>query len=1303
MTDRPIGKVVTFYSYKGGTGRTMALANVAWILAANGKRVLVVDWDLESPGLARYFAPFLPGNAGQTSPGVIELVDEFHWAKSGATDSAEQPEPAHYADVTRYAKPINWSHFPENGAIDFLGAGRQDRNYADTLSGVDWDDFYEKVDGGQFFDDMRASMQRNYDYALIDSRTGFSDVAGICTMHLPDILVDCFTLSWQGIDGAAETAHAVRDYKASIRVLPVPMRVDPAEKAKADIGRAVAKARFAGLPADLDADERDRYWDRVQVPHWAYYGYEELLAAFEDDPGVPGSMLAAYERLTAEITEGAITDLPALDPALRKQVSDQYQRRLVVPETEVTLRYAPEDRVWAEWLGQILTGAGLQVHDEWGEALSGGTRGRELMIVSQTFASNEGQQTLAPTNGQRGALAVYVAELPLIPRAAGAGFAIIAGASEPVAIEKVLTLVGRSQLFAVAATESRPRYPGDEPGISNLQARNGRFTGRENDLRELRNRLSARGSVVISALPVALQGMGGIGKTQLALEYAHRFKASYDVTWWISAGRVAFVDTQLGDLGRQMGVGVGAAPDAARAVLEALSRADSPRRRWLLIYDNAEDIEKVNEFMPSGGGHVIITSRNSAWADRTDTMQIDVFKRQESMDHFFRRVAEISVEEARRLAERLGDLPIAVAASAAWLADTGFGVADYIQQIEQRGLSAIPLPGDDNAGQDQVASLQAVWDLSLSLLQERSPGAYRLLQVCSVMDPSIGLDLIYSEQLAEFLKEYDPDVTEQPVRGKLVQALNRLALVRVERMERRPGERSGGRITIHRLVQDAVRERMDDELLDKTRHQVHLVLAGNRPSRDADDPDSWPTLRLLWPHLEASDAVGCEDESVRRLLDERIRYLWVMGDFARGLDRAVQTEARWVERLGELEVGTAEYTVLKRQLLHLRFNKANILRSLGQFQESRALDASVLEEQRELVGPQHPHTLATAGSLAGDLRSLGQYNDALERDEATHKAWRDVFGDENPRTLMALNNVATSYRLIGDFRRALELDELAYLGRQNLLGDRHPQTLQSAGHIGRDLREAGEYQRSVILLRSVAQLYETVTREALNAKANLAISLRSAGDAKEAAKLLDDAYDQLRREMPLAPDTLACRLSRAVNLLALGDPSAEEELSKVLDQYKEDLGEAHPHAIVCLNNLAIATRADGRISDAAVLAEQAARLFEESLGSRHPYTVGAETNFAVCLAEAGRSAEALAILDDATRRAVGVLGEEHPDTLRCYANQAMIRHRNGDEQAEDVIREVEQRLAGRIGDRHPSVLSMRQRHLLDRIIDPQPF
>src|SRR5262245_19241238 len=131
------GRIITFYSYKGGTSRTMTLANVAWILASNGKRVLAIDWDLEAPGLHHYFAPFLDTTDIVSLDGLIDLFTayiETSWAAHEADDGAWLERAA---DITRFAVSLDWD-FPKGGTIDFVPAGRQNESYAMKVSSLDW-------------------------------------------------------------------------------------------------------------------------------------------------------------------------------------------------------------------------------------------------------------------------------------------------------------------------------------------------------------------------------------------------------------------------------------------------------------------------------------------------------------------------------------------------------------------------------------------------------------------------------------------------------------------------------------------------------------------------------------------------------------------------------------------------------------------------------------------------------------------------------------------------------------------------------------------------------------------------------------------------------------------------------------------------------------------------------------------------------------------------------------------------------------------------------------------------------------
>ncbi len=343
----PRGKIVTFYSYKGGTGRSMALANVAWILASAGKRVLMLDWDLEAPGLHRYFAPFLIDPDLEATEGIIDFVREYALEVKTPGGSAEVGDGlGRFTDIARYAVGIDWD-FPGKGALDLVPAGRQDPDYAARVNLFNWSNFYQRLGGGTFWEEVKHTVKFKYDYILIDSRTGISDTAGICTVQLPDVLIVCFTLNRQNIEGAASVAASVRTQRdrTGLQILPVPMRVELGEKVKLDRSREYAHGRFAGFLDNLPEDRREGYWGDVEVVYYQYYAYEEILATFGDRPGSPISILASLERLTRYLSGGEVDRLSAPSEFEHQAVLARYSLRPGSdPPAESALRLRPELR-----------------------------------------------------------------------------------------------------------------------------------------------------------------------------------------------------------------------------------------------------------------------------------------------------------------------------------------------------------------------------------------------------------------------------------------------------------------------------------------------------------------------------------------------------------------------------------------------------------------------------------------------------------------------------------------------------------------------------------------------------------------------------------------------------------------------------------------------------------------------------------------------------------------------------------------------------------------------------------------------
>ncbi|MBL8616256.1 MAG: AAA family ATPase [Deltaproteobacteria bacterium] len=289
MSAERAGSVITFYSYKGGVGRTFLLANVAATLRQWGARVLCVDWDLEAPGLHHYLRP-----QGEPTVGLIDVIEGFVPGVPLAWSDALCDGP-----VLNRAAP--------RGHLQLLLAGGAE-GYGARMQALDWRKLYQNG-LGDAIERMREEWRRAYDFVLVDSRTGLSDLAGICTIQLPDLLVLVGTASQQSIDGLREVLGMVargRDAlpyeRAAVHVLPVLSRFD--QRVEHDRAKDWSKRFFAALaPAFtswLNADiEPERLAPRLRVPHVPYWGFGEGLPVESEDLHDPDAVSSALQSIAA--------------------------------------------------------------------------------------------------------------------------------------------------------------------------------------------------------------------------------------------------------------------------------------------------------------------------------------------------------------------------------------------------------------------------------------------------------------------------------------------------------------------------------------------------------------------------------------------------------------------------------------------------------------------------------------------------------------------------------------------------------------------------------------------------------------------------------------------------------------------------------------------------------------------------------------------------------------------------------------------------------------------------------------------
>jgi class 3 adenylate cyclase/tetratricopeptide (TPR) repeat protein len=556
------------------------------------------------------------------------------------------------------------------------------------------------------------------------------------------------------------------------------------------------------------------------------------------------------------------------------------------------------------------------------------------------------------------------------------------------------------------------RLYGDHPTVWNVPLRRNRnFTGREEILTEVYESLRANDPAALTQTE-AIHGLGGIGKTQIAAEYAHRYAGDYDCVWWVAAADDAARPAEYAGLARALDLPERDAREQD-TVVAAVRDWLRTHGRWLLILDNAPEAESIHDLLPDGNsGHVIITSRSAVWRDVARPVSVDTWPRDESVRFLRARTGREDDEHAGELAAELGDLPLALEQAAAYMHVAAISYEAYLDRYRRSRQALLAR----SAPRDHPEAVATTWQVSMDRLREECPAAVDLLNVCAFLAPDdIAREWIVDA--AEHLPEPLASVVGDPVDlDDVVAALRRYSLVKVEE----------DALSVHRLVQEVVRDGMaDDARRSWWECAVSLVYAAIPPGDIHTTPEAWSAADQLLPHARSVTAPGpgSAPEQVGHILNQAGLYLYVRAQF---------DEARMVFG-NAFRAAEAAYGPNHPEVAVYINNLGNVLQEQNDLDGARCHYERALRIDEAAYGPDDPRVAMRASNLGSVLWAQGDPRGASGHIERALRIDEAAYGRDHASVAIRVNMLGLLMRAQGDLdgarahvERALRIDEAIY-------------------------------------------------------------------------------------------------------------------------------------------------------------------------------------------------------------------------------------------------------------------------------------
>lgn len=874
--------------------------------------------------------------------------------------------------------------------------------------------------------------------------------------------------------------------------------------------------------------------------------------------------------------------------------------------------YNKADRTWAEWIAWQLEEAGYTAVLQAWDFRPGGNFAldmqratavckRTIAVLSpdyldSLFTQPEWAAAFArdPTGTLGAFVPVRVRECQLSGLLAQITYSDLVGLDEVVATAKLLADVGPRRAKPVrppafpgadaAPTTTHPRYPGMRPLVWSVpHRRNPNFAGRQETISAIERALT-------TGAMVALTGLGGVGKTQLAVEYAYRHAGEYDVVWWLPAAEPATFADGYVRLAAALGLPERDEQDQ-RVAVDAVRRWLDQQSRWLLILDDARDSALVREYLPQEPtGHVLLTSYDQRWRGTATPVGVAGLEPAAAAAFLMRRTGQVGEGTAAALAQELGYLPLALAQAGAYIEETGRSLDQYLDLYRQHRLRLLER-GEPSP--DHPETVRTTFSLSLDRVQAAAPAAAELLTLCA---------FLASDAIPRDIVRDGADYLPPSLAGEVVDAL-RLDAAVAELRRYSLVEAEGDDLAVHRLVQAVVREGLETEASRRWLIAAVGIVDRAFPA-DGHDPRLWPRCARLLPHvyavLDRLDEGGIRFDAAVDILRRAGLYL---------LERE-QLPAALVafERMAALS--TWFYGPDSRQMATAINNKGSVLIRMDRLGEARDHYARALEIDERRLPPTDPAiaaNLSNLGSVLLYMRDPAEVAEAVRYFERALPILEAAHGALHPDVAKCLNQLGSALREIGrvdDARRRYE-QALAIIEQAPGLGPDDPMVTTVLANLAQAVRRPEARPLLERAWRIVEGAYPPDHPLVATTLAALSDNLRELGEHDAALPLarrllttVEKFHGHDRRRLSMTLTTLGGVL------LGRGElPEACERYEQSLAIDEDIYGRDHPAVAQDLNNLGCVFLAWRAWEEAQPYFERAFAISRAHLGDQDPFTV----------------------------------------------------------------------------------------------------